>query len=140
MQINTNGIIQIWLYIIHGAMLTYSRLANACLLQNLLGKGTKPLIDNKRTHSKDFMANTNNSDQLGQDIQLCFPLHGTNGVTLGETVYKAVWIGKEIISIKILCKKKEVWCSTGQCSFQRYASRDRKERIYSFLKRQCSRM
>lgn len=86
MQINTNGIIQIWLYIIPGAMLTYSRLANACLLQNLLGKGTNPVTANKRMHSKDFLAYTNNSDQLGQDVGLGFPLHGTNGVTLRETV------------------------------------------------------
>lgn len=99
MQINTNGIIQIWLYIIHGAMLTYSRLANARLLQNLLGKGRKLLTANKRMHSKIFLAYTNNSDQLGQDVGLGFPLHGTNQVTLGETVCKALWIGKEVISI-----------------------------------------
>lgn len=54
-------------------------------------------------HSKDFLAYTNNSDQLGQDVGFGFPLHVTNGVTLGESVCKALWIRKEVISIKILC-------------------------------------
>lgn len=56
-------------------------------------------------HSKDFLAYTNNSDQLEQDVGFGFPLHVTNGVTLGETVCNALWIGKEVISIKILCEK-----------------------------------
>lgn len=104
MQITTNSIIQIWLYIVPGALLTYSRLANAYLLQNLLGKGTKPLITNKRMHSEDFLAYANNSEQLGQDVGLGFPLHDTNGFTLKETACKALQIGldwKGIISIKI---------------------------------------
>lgn len=90
MQINTNCIIQIWFYIIHGAMLTYSRLGNACLLQNLPGKGTKSLTDNKRMHSKGFLAHKKNSDQFRQNVGLGFPLHGTNGGTLGETVCKVI--------------------------------------------------
>lgn len=76
--------------------------ANAHLLQNLLGKGTAPLIANKRMHLKDFLAYTNNSEQFAQSVGLGFPLHGGNGVILGETVCKALRVGKEVISIKIL--------------------------------------
>lgn len=59
-------------------------------------------------HSKDFLAYENNSEQLGQDVGLGFPLHDTNGFTLKETacfLKSALQIGldwKGIISIKIL--------------------------------------
>lgn len=55
-------------------------------------------------HAKDFLAYTNNYEQLGQDVGLGFPLHDTNGRTFGETVCKSLWIS--IISIKILCGNK----------------------------------
>jgi len=58
-------------------------------------------------HAKDFLAYTNNYEQLGQDVGLGFPLHDTNGLTLGETVCKSLRIGKESFQSKSCAEKKK---------------------------------
>lgn len=60
-------------------------------------------------HSKDFLTYTNTSEKFVQSVGLGFPLHVSNGVLLGKTVCKALWVGKQVISIKILRRNKGLY-------------------------------
>ena len=84
-------------------------------------------------HAKDFLAYTNNYEQLGQDVGLGFPLHDTNGLTLGETVCKSLRIGKESFQSKSCAAKKRSMVQQWTMLFLKVCFDSQKRRIIFIL-------